>query len=892
MHELTLPDKLRRLAETCPDETAMVYLEDERVHTYTYGRLYQESLALGQWLLRQGLRKGERVALVLENRPEWACSYFGILLAGGAAVPVDVQVRADLLDYILAQTEARALITGDAARLAEVGGLHSLEKVVLVGQAAASGKRLHHWPDIMAATAKPRRLPKIAPGDVASIIYTSGTTGRPKGVMLTHSNFLANYASVEHLRAITQTDNFLALLPLHHAFPFMGTLLTPLFSRAKVTFLNNLKADVILRTLKEQGITLLVVTPQVVQHFYQGIQKRLAALPLGLGAALPGFLGLSRRLKAGYGLDLARPLLARIKAQALGPSFRFFISGGAKLPDELALGLVNLGLQVREGYGLTETSPVVSLNPMEAPRLGSVGQPLNGVKVRLHEPDAQGLGEILIQGDNVMAGYYKHPEATTQVIRDGWFHSGDLGYVDEDGYIFVKGRLKDVIVLASGKNVDAEEVAAHYLKSPKIKEICVLPDACDEKLVAVVTPNFDYFRASGESDLLGEIKWQLDYYSQQLEPYKRLKDFVLLNQELPKTRLGKVKRYEAQAIYLAQAGRSRQDKVSALEAGLSPAGEEIVSLLQDKTGLGVIALDDHLELDLGLDSLALVELLAALEERFGVRIGEGEAAEVFTVAELINFVEAKGPQDELARVEARNWGEILSAPPSPALLARIDLAPGFGARLFTAACSVGFGLLFRLMFRLQVSGRENLVAGGYMVCPNHASYLDGFALVCAMPWRLRLQLFFMGYSTYFDAPVVRQLVRLLRVIPVNSARHLVEAMQASAWVLRHGGIMAIFPEGARSLSGELRQFKKGVAILAEEMGGQIVPAAITGSYEAWSANTALPRPHPIHISFGQALSAAALKDIGLALKPQASDHEAIILGLRQEVLRLMAASRL
>ena len=494
--------------------------------------------------------------------------------------------------------------------------------------------------------------------------------------MLTQKNFFANYRGIAQLNAIQPDDNMLAILPLHHAFPFTATLLLPLFSRAKITYLDTLKAEAILRCIKEQQVTVLALTPQVLQHFYQGIQRQLARIPWPLRPLLLAYLKFSRRVSQFMGVNPARPLLRKFRG-ALGEQFRFFVSGGAKLPESLAEDLARLGFKVLEGYGLTETSPVVTFNPPAAPRMGSAGRPLPGVEVRILDPDADGVGEVLIRGDNVMAGYFHHEAATREVIKDGWFHSGDLGYLDGDGYLFLRGRIKDIIVLASGKNISAEEVGRHYLQAPAIKEIFVTTDSRAEKLVAVVVPNLDFFRKAGETDIYAKVKWDLELLSQGLEPYRRVRDFVVINDELPKTRLGKVKMLEAQRIYQEKAGKRYQPKKLAVEAGLSPVGETVVAVLTRQLEDSRISLDDHLELDLGLDSLGLVELLAALESRFNLKIRDGEFIGIFTVRDLIGFIEGKNPERvQESEAEPAAWGRVLTTEPDAALLRRLGMAGG------------------------------------------------------------------------------------------------------------------------------------------------------------------------------------------------------------------------
>jgi len=881
----TLTGLLAQVTREAADEVCILHREGEGVWEYTYGQLYRGSLAVAQWLRSQGVQPGDRVALLLENRPEWPLSYFGTLLAGGVAVPLDPVSRWDILSYALEQTQTQVIFTFPQAPLSQLQALPFLKKIVVVGEAGAGEGKIVNFGEAAATSAREAELPQARPDDLASIIFTSGTTGLPKGVMLTHRNFWANYREIARLNAIRPEDNFLSILPLHHAFPFTGTLLLPLFSRARITYLDTLQAEAILRCIKEQKITILVVTPQVLQHFFQGMERRLQKIPWPLRPLLVAYLHYSWRVSRFLGINPAGPLLRKFRS-ALGEQFRFFVSGGAKLPADLAEGFGRLGFTVLEGYGLTETAPVVTINWPPPTRLGSAGRPLEGVEVRILNPDADGVGEVLIRGDNVMAGYYQDETATREVLKDGWFYSGDLGYLDRDGYLFIQGRIKDILVLSSGKNVSAEEVAQHYLQAPSVKEIFVTTDARAEKLAALVVPDLEFFRGIGETDIHGKVKWDLEVLSQDLEPYKRVRELVLSPEELPKTRLGKVKRYEAQRLYQERAGKRYEKRKPAVVEGLSPVGQMVVEILARQTGEASISLDDHLELDLGMDSLGLVELLAALEGRFDLKIRDGEFTCILTVRELISLIEEKNPgtarepEEEIAA-----WDTILRTDPPPGLRRRLGLEGGLAARLVTKGLTAVLGFWFRKMFSIQVSGQERLPDWGYVLCPNHASFLDGFLIAYAVGPR-RHHLFSLGYSRYFDLPVVRTLSKLIRIIPVDSARHVVAAMQVSSYILRNGQALCVFPEGSRSPGGELGRFKKGAAILAKGLAVKLVPVYIQGSYEAWPTGATWPRPHPIRVVFGREHSWEELKQRGLELSPGAGDYDAISIGLRQEVLRL------
>jgi long-chain acyl-CoA synthetase len=440
--------------------------------------------------------------------------------------------------------------------------------------------------------------------------------------------------------------------------------------------------------------------------------------------------------------------------------------------------------------------------------------------------------------------------------------------------------------LSSNPDIWMEEVTRHYSQGSTIKEIALIPDPQDGRLVAIVVPDLDHFRKTGETDLRGEVAWEMEYLSQQLPPPQRIGNFVLTNQELPTSRPGQITN-EAAALYQHLVPQRPRSPKPVLKAdSLSGPTQRVVTLLESKTG-GDIALDDYLDRDLGLDSFALVELLLALEKTFDLQIEDGEFVGILTVGELIRFIEGKQPQEIRESPEKPlTWENILQAPAPSDILDPLATAESLKGRFFNLGAALWLKVLFKLLFDLKVYGRQRLGPGSYILCPNHGSFLDGFLLFAAVPQALRSRLHFLGYNNYFDGPVVKDIAKYMHVVSVNSARHLVPAMQASAHILRHGGALGIFPEGARTLTGELRPFKKGVAVLAQEAGVPLVPVYIHGSFRAWGPNTRYPRPHPIQIIFGRDFPPDLLAKTGRALKPGAPIYEAIILGLRQEVFNL------
>ncbi|MCX6354860.1 MAG: AMP-binding protein [Candidatus Aureabacteria bacterium] len=881
----TLTSKFSQIASESPEAVAVLTCDGNSVSSRTYGELYRSARKVACWLRSQGVRKGDRIALVMENRPEWSICYFGILLSGAIAVPIDVQSGPDELRDLLSRAMCRVLCTSEKISLEHIGDLQFLEAIVLTGAGPAAHEKAVTLSSIVSSDDKDIDLPSAVPHDSASIIFTSGTTGPSKGVVLTHQNLLSNYESLAQLNYVRPDDNFLSILPLHHAFPFMITLITPLFSRARITYVATLRVETILSCLKEQSVTLFAVTPQVLQLFHNAIVERLRRIPRALRWLLRSALRCGGSIERLTGVNPAAFLLRKLRAM-IGKQFRHFVCGGARLDARIARDFLAWGFPVLEGYGLTETAPVATMNRPGKERPGSVGQAIHGVSIRILNPDERGVGEVLIKGDNVMQGYYQDEAATREALEDGWFHSGDLGRIDRKGFLFIEGRIKELIVLPSGKKVSAEEVEAHYAPLRSVKEICVFMDERGQKLVGAVVPDFEYFRKSGETNIRDYVKWDLEYAGERLPSYKRLKDFVIVN-ELPKTRLGKVKRQEVIGIYREELKSKTSGAHDArIEEPLSAIGETVRKILRRETGKENISPADHLELDLGIDSLGRVSIMSAIERECAVTLKEEGFLRALTVGDLISVVERtdqKGMPVE-ARVE-ESWGKILKSGPPAELRNRIDIKGGIFSRLLTVFAAVIFWPVLKIYFRFRVKGREHLPQSGFIICPNHTSYLDGFIVFCALPMSLKFRIFFLGLHNYFEVPVLRHMLRGLRIIPVDAARNIIETLQASYFVLENGKALCVFPEGARSISGDVQEFKKGVAILARESGARIIPAYIRGAHRAWRPGTWFPRPRSIRIRFGNPLSFDELKERG-AGSPHADECEVAAHALRNAVIEL------
>jgi len=857
MPSFLLHQKFFETAGRLPQKIALQIRESQTEYKrYTYGEALALSRALAFYFIRQGINKHDRVAMILENGPHWPIFYFGILFAGATAVPIDAQLTKQEIKNILADCGARLAIN-----------------------------RLNAGEILKNASSPPQglQLPVTDIEDPASIIYTSGTTAVPKGVVLTHKNFSSNFNGIDSLGICNENDNVISLLPLHHSYPFMITLLLPLALGGTVTYVKTLKPDDILSAMKETGVTLLVGVPQLFFLLHKGIFEKIDKLPPAI--------------------RILKPLVSKKVRAEFGAKLRFFVSGGARLDPKVAKDLSGLGFNVLEGYGLTETSPVVTFNPPGKQKFGSVGITLPGVEIDILGPAKDRAGEVLIKGPNVMKGYYKRDAETAEVMKGGWFHSGDLGYIDKDGYLFLTGRLKEIIVLGSGKNIYPDEIEAHYRKSPFIKELCVMgifKEGAGEELGAVVVPDTGHFKLSGEINIREKIKWELENLSKSVSAYKRIISFVVAKEDLPKTRLGKIKRYEVENIYRGQFGVERTgsrgqgaEKEEDLEISNSEVGKKIADFIRENRGIkGVIRADDHLELDLGIDSLGRVELAAGLEKIFNINISTEDIAGIFTVKDAVlkvneiiskksaTAVSPSGGADETI------WQAVLKNDPKDKIKEKIDLAPGIADRIMVFIGTGFLHIVFKLIFALEVKGRENIPGSGpFILCPNHTSYLDGFVVAAAVPFGCVINLFFLGFREYFMRPVIRNMVKLMRVIPTDPAAELINAMQASSFVIRNNKSICIFPEGQRSIDGKLKEFKKGIGILSKESDAPLVPVYIEGAFEAWPRAEKFPKPHAIKVVFGRPLGVKYLVQCGRE-RGAKDDYEAIAAALREEVLKL------
>jgi len=518
---------------------------------YTFGEVLGYVKKMAEYLKEKGIKKGDFVALVSENRPEWGWGYLAIQWAGGTVIPLDAR---------LTDVERRFLMDFAGVK----GVICSRDYLMEMEEAKKDLKfdfilSMENLDEIFEKYKGIDRV-ELDSEDLAEILFTSGTTGSPKGVMLTHKNIMSDLEGLYQIIDVDENDVFFSILPLHHVYECTGGFLAPIYVGASVAYASSLRPNVMLEEMREIRPTVWLTVPLVLEKIYQKILKTLNEQK-GVKKVLINLMKnfakerLSKRIKASLGLDRVR----------------YVVSGGAALPEWVSKGLEDLGFPILQGYGLSETSPILTINPPHSPRNKSVGLPIPGVEIRLFEVNERGEGEIAAKGPMVMKGYYKNEKATKEVFYDGWFLTGDIGYFDEDGYLYITGRKKAVIVTKGGKNIYPEEIENKLTESPYIEEVLVFgainPETGEEEVQALVYPNLDEVRELAhkmgrvpDDDFIYElISKEIERLSKDLAPYKRIKRFALRYEEFPKTTTRKIKRHLFEGVFIKVGEKVKTD---------------------------------------------------------------------------------------------------------------------------------------------------------------------------------------------------------------------------------------------------------------------------------------------------------------------------------------------
>jgi long-chain acyl-CoA synthetase len=890
----TFYEHFRDCAERWPEKIALEIQRREQLESYTYAETRRMAESIGRWLTESGAQRGARVAILADNHPRWIAVYLGIIAAGCAAVPLDTAFHADQVAKLLKDSGA-SLLFCDRKRLAVASEaiVSKPIRIVLLDRVNADksvrGAQTEFRSAAQPGAAVPRQVESdldsifaVGPenftpvscgdDDLAALLYTSGTTADPKGVMLTHANLMGEVRAVSGWAQLGPEDALLGVLPLFHVLSQMANLLMPLVKGARVVYLETLNTTELLRALSEREITAFAVLPQFLYLIDERIFKEVAQRGKFAERAVRSLMAItafSRRL----GWNPGKVFFSKIHS-LFGKKIRYLVTGGSRFDPQIGRDFHALGIDILQAYGLTETcAAAFATTPGDV--IGSVGKALTGVEGKIVDPQpqeegGQPVGEIAIRGAVVMKGYWNRPDAAAEVLKDGWLYTGDLGYFDKAGNLFVTGRRKELIVLSNGKNIYPEEVETHYLKSPYIGEIAVMGlegRAGEDRLHAVIVPNFDVLRQRKVVNAKGVIRYDIDGLSAQLPSTKRIGSYEIWQDALPRTTTRKLKRFEIEKRVRSDQASGRSDDAEVgtdrpLTAEESawlelPDVQRALKVMREamRTRQQAIRPGDSLELDLGLDSMQRVELLVALEQELGGGLEESQLAEIYSVRELVDAVRESASNSQTAtRPQFAGWKAVLQEDPADReeLLALLQPHPAVDMFWYVVSQLIQMIALDRFHFKL--TGSEKLPARGpFIISCNHQSFLDPAILAGVLPREIFRRSFAVGTSEIFGTGFMRTLARWVRVVVVDPDANLVPAMRAGAFGLRNRGVLVLYPEGERSIDGQPKTFKKGAAILSIHLQVPIVPVAIEGFHDAWPRGQSFQKFATLQMKFGDAI---------------------------------------
>ena len=843
---------------------AMRIERDGRKEQYTFEDVRELTHRAAGFFAHKGIQQGDRVILFSNNMPEWGMTYFGILKAGATAIPIDPASSVDEIVNFAKAGEASAIVLSPkladenpelAERLAEMT-TRSAEDGGSIQNPKSKIQNFNVWlfdevfemPDETEEAKRHALLPaKILSNSVASLIFTSGTTGKPKAVMLSHKNFTNMISMLSSVLDMDLTDGVLSVLPMHHTFEFSAGFLTPFSNGTQITYLDELTAEELSHAIENGHVTGMVGVPALWEMLHRRIKTRLRERGDWIADLADNVIEFNAWIRDNTPFNLG-PIVFFPIHQGMGGKMRYLISGGSALSEKVQKDLHGLGFTVLEGYGLTESSPVLTVSrPGNKLLRGSVGKPLPGVEVKIDNPDENGVGEVLARGQNVMLGYYNNEEATEAVLQDRWLKTGDLGKLDEDGNLFIVGRSKDVIIDSNGKNIYPDEIEDLYGKSGFVKELSVvgLPDDDGgEKIASLVVPDYEHDIALARADVNKKVEEHFREVSAGLPFFKRVKVLHITPFELPRTATRKVKRPEVVEMLQGLEDRSRKRTNAVVESKGDDNAlwiRKIVATVSNRP-LSDVAIEDKLA-DLGFDSLMFVELQAAVEDAGGRILSPDTLNEVQSVRELLTAVQRVDKSKKLAdepRAEEKKDDEDI-------------VIPSIVRRAGNAVVSFAQNTLYEGVLDTRIEGESNVPQHvNFIVAPNHTSHIDTGLVKKALGPGVADQTVAVAAADYwFDTKYKRAYMNnFTTLVPIERTGSLRQSLRHVTRILNEGYNALIFPEGGRQESGKIAEFKPIIGYLALNQKVGILPIYIWGTYEAFPKGTIIPKGSSIGAKIG------------------------------------------
>ena len=751
--------------------------------------------------------------ILMENRPEWIYTYFALWDRKAVPIALDSTSNSKEILYVLEDSGPKFIICSDETEknVKEAVSIYDKGQVVIINVDSHSIDE-----NKMEIIKKDDFELENPEGDsIATMLYTSGTTGSPKGVMLTFNNLSSELEGLEKKNLLEPSDQILALLPFHHVLPLTATVLIILKYQASIVFVKKIASKEILEALDKNNVTALVGVPRVFKLFYDGIKQQIDSKFI-----TRIIYKLMTKIKS---FKIRRKVFAKVH-EKFGGKLTFIVSGGAKLDPEIGEFYETLGIYVQEGYGLTETSPVIAVNTREARKIGTVGKKLDNIEAKIVDE------ELWVKGPIVMKGYYNKPEKTAEVItEDGWFKTGDLASIDDEGYITIRGRRNSMIVLSNGKNIDPEKLENKVIEKSKrlIKELGVFGH--NDKLVAIIVPDLLECRKQGITNIKAYVKNIVEDYNLTVHNYEKILDYKLYEEELPKTRVGKLRRFMLPELYL---------KTNIKKKKVEEPDNEVYRLLKDyiKKLKGIEAQpEENLELEIGMDSLDIVEFFAYVENSFGIQLDEEKFSEISNLKSLSEYINEKATKIESGEVD---WKKIIEVAPP------VEEKNRWATRVLRPL----FDLAIKLYFRLKRVNRDKLSDKPQIFVSNHQSFIDSLVLGSLLPAGILYNTVFLAIDWYFKKGILKLLVSHGNVVLIDINKNIRKSVEEIAANVKAGKNVLIFPEGARTKDGKVAEFKKVFAIIAKELNVDVQCLGIKGAFEAYSRYMKFPKPKKIEVA--------------------------------------------
>ena len=800
----TIVDFLRDAVKAHGPRDALLFKPGFRYQRWSYDRLWAESGQVATLLQRRGLRKGDQVLVWGPNCPQWVLIFFGCMRAGVVAVPLDLRSAPDYVERVISRITPKLAFTSRYTPKDDVDiGLPEITFENLESE-------IYELPE-------PEQV-EIQPDDLAEVMFTSGTTGDPKGVMLTHRNLAANIEGITQYITCNTSSRLLSILPLSHMYEQMGGLLTVLHFGASVTYPTSRQPTVLARTMRERQITTMLLVPQGLELLMNGIEREVRRQ--GKGALWDKLLKIAERTP----YPLRRRLFGRVHKQ-FGGKLDFIVSGGAALDPELGRKWELMGVKIVQGYGATEASPVISNHTLHERRPDSVGRPLPNVEVKISED-----GEILVRGDNISPGYWNSPEQTAAAFDGDWYRTGDIGLFDDDGYLHIRGRMKDMIVLPSGQNVYPDDIQAVLNRHPNVTDSAVVGLQQGSSIEVHAALILD-----GANDANPIVAWA----NGQLAEQQRVRGYTVWPEEdFPRTHTLKVKK--PQLIEMLEGG-VQSDAPSSPTRSSSPrnGSRGLVDIVAEVAVLDTadIAPDMTLGDDLNLDSLGRVEMLSAIEVDLGVYLDETQIGPETTIRQVQAILDEGANNPPVT--EFPDWGMDWWC----------RMVRGFIQR------AVMFPIL-KLPYGLKVAGRENLqdIDGPVLFASNHCLGLDNPLIIESIPplWRRRLAI--AGAARLWKNPVFWVINPLLgNGFPLAQDGPIRPSLENMGKIIDNGWSVLIYPEGQLTIGGPIKSFMNGTGLLAVEGRLPVVPLRLHINRLGSPTRFPIFKRGSVEIRFGQPL---------------------------------------